>query len=104
MFHRVLESRILDFHRRTKVRRRWRVWLGRGNEGEDGLDPLAQVPDPEIPVISLTDLGIIRDVAWQDDTLVVTVTPTNPEADTRKVALPGSVSSSSAAAKVTYCS
>ncbi|PZO65853.1 MAG: phenylacetate-CoA oxygenase subunit PaaJ [Paracoccus denitrificans] len=39
-------------------------------------DWLSQVPDPEIPVISLTDLGIIRDVAWQDDTLVVTVTPT----------------------------
>ena len=37
---------------------------------------LAQVPDPEIPVISLTDLGIIRGVEWQDDTLVVTVTPT----------------------------
>lgn len=37
---------------------------------------LSQVPDPEIPVISLTDLGIIRDVAWEDDTLVVTVTPT----------------------------
>jgi ring-1,2-phenylacetyl-CoA epoxidase subunit PaaD len=37
---------------------------------------LAQVPDPEIPVISLIDLGIIRDVAWRDDTLVVTVTPT----------------------------
>lgn len=39
-------------------------------------DWLAQVPDPEIPVISLTDLGIIRDVAWDDETLVVTVTPT----------------------------
>ena len=37
---------------------------------------LSEVPDPEIPVISLTDLGIIRDVGWQDDTLVVTVTPT----------------------------
>ncbi|OOY26444.1 phenylacetate-CoA oxygenase subunit PaaJ [Thioclava sp. L04-15] len=37
---------------------------------------LSQVPDPEIPVISLTDLGIVRDVAWQDETLVVTVTPT----------------------------
>lgn len=37
---------------------------------------LAEVPDPEIPVISLVDLGIIRDVAWEDDTLVVTVTPT----------------------------
>lgn len=37
---------------------------------------LSQIPDPEIPVISLTDLGIIRDVEWQGDTLVVTVTPT----------------------------
>lgn len=37
---------------------------------------LAEIPDPEIPVISLIDLGIIRDVAWRDDTLEVTVTPT----------------------------
>jgi len=37
---------------------------------------LGSVPDPEIPVISLVDLGVIRDVAWNDDTLVVTVTPT----------------------------
>lgn len=37
---------------------------------------LNEIPDPEIPVISLTDLGIIRDVAWHDDTLTVTVTPT----------------------------
>ena len=39
-------------------------------------DWLGHVPDPEIPVISLVELGIIRDVAWDDDTLVVTVTPT----------------------------
>lgn len=37
---------------------------------------LGEVPDPEIPVISLTDLGIIRDVAYEGETLVVTVTPT----------------------------
>ena len=37
---------------------------------------LDAVPDPEIPVISLVDLGIIRDVAWEGETLVVTVTPT----------------------------
>ncbi|MGR3714630.1 MAG: 1,2-phenylacetyl-CoA epoxidase subunit PaaD [Shimia sp.] len=37
---------------------------------------LDAVPDPEIPVISLTDLGIIRDIAYEDDTLIVTVTPT----------------------------
>ena len=37
---------------------------------------LSHVPDPEIPVISITDLGIIRDVQWQEDTLEVTITPT----------------------------
>lgn len=37
---------------------------------------LSKVPDPEIPVISLTDLGIIRSVNWEGDTLVVAVTPT----------------------------
>jgi len=43
---------------------------------EQVWDWLGQVPDPEIPVISLVDLGIVRDVAWHGDLLVVTVTPT----------------------------
>ncbi|MGB1034767.1 MAG: iron-sulfur cluster assembly protein, partial [Primorskyibacter sp.] len=37
---------------------------------------LDDVPDPEIPVISVVDLGIVRDVAWQGDVLNVAVTPT----------------------------
>ncbi len=37
---------------------------------------LDAVPDPEIPVISLVDLGIVRDVEWSDDGLIVTLTPT----------------------------
>ena len=37
---------------------------------------LAEVPDPEIPVISVVDLGIVRATRWEQDTLVVTVTPT----------------------------
>ena len=43
---------------------------------EQVWDWLSEVPDPEIPVISVTDLGIVRDVGWEGDTLVVTVTPT----------------------------
>ncbi|WP_136443315.1 1,2-phenylacetyl-CoA epoxidase subunit PaaD [Pacificoceanicola onchidii] len=43
---------------------------------EQVWDWLDAVPDPEIPVISLVDLGIIRNVAWAGDTLQVTVTPT----------------------------
>ena len=41
---------------------------------------LADVPDPEIPAISIVDLGIVRDVHWApgqpDPVCVVTVTPT----------------------------
>lgn len=41
---------------------------------------LADVPDPEIPAISIVDLGIVREVRWDEDLkparLVVTVTPT----------------------------
>ena len=43
---------------------------------EQVWDWLDAVPDPEIPVISIVDLGIIRGVEWQDDTLHVAVTPT----------------------------
>ncbi|MFK7860791.1 MAG: 1,2-phenylacetyl-CoA epoxidase subunit PaaD [Granulosicoccus sp.] len=37
---------------------------------------LEAVPDPEIPVISVVDLGVIRDIEWQLDVLEVTITPT----------------------------
>ena len=40
---------------------------------------LSQVMDPEVPVVSILDLGILRDVQWLDaseTTAVVTVTPT----------------------------
>jgi ring-1,2-phenylacetyl-CoA epoxidase subunit PaaD len=37
---------------------------------------LAEVADPEIPVISVVDLGIVRDVAFHGEACVVTITPT----------------------------
>jgi ring-1,2-phenylacetyl-CoA epoxidase subunit PaaD len=37
---------------------------------------LDQVPDPEIPVISVVDLGIVRSVQWNENTLEIAVTPT----------------------------
>ena len=37
---------------------------------------LDAVPDPEIPVISVVDLGIVRNVIWVGETLEVAVTPT----------------------------
>jgi len=37
---------------------------------------LEEIPDPEIPAISIVDLGIVRDLSWSGRTLLVTITPT----------------------------
>jgi len=37
---------------------------------------LEQVNDPEVPVLSVIDLGIVRNVEVQNDEVIVTVTPT----------------------------
>ena len=37
---------------------------------------LTQVTDPERPVLSLDDLGVIRDVEVNDNEIIVTITPT----------------------------
>lgn len=37
---------------------------------------LDEVKDPEVPAISVVELGVVRSIEWQDDTLHVCVTPT----------------------------
>ncbi|HEX3446322.1 MAG TPA: 1,2-phenylacetyl-CoA epoxidase subunit PaaD, partial [Chthoniobacterales bacterium] len=41
---------------------------------------LEEVVDPEIPVVSVVDLGIVRDLSWREDQgkpkLIVAITPT----------------------------
>ncbi len=44
LFHRILQSRIADFHRREAVRRRWRIWF-RSDNDERG-DALENQPAP----------------------------------------------------------
>ena len=39
-------------------------------------EALAEVPDPEIPVVSLVDLGVVRDVEVDDGRVRVEFTPT----------------------------
>lgn len=43
---------------------------------EEVFQILESVPDPEIPVISLVDLGVVRDVDIRPDGITVTITPT----------------------------
>ncbi len=52
----------------------------RGGVPGDDLDTAreiaAAVSDPELPMVTVADLGILRDVAAEDGRLVVTITPT----------------------------
>lgn len=43
---------------------------------DDAWEVLGRVADPEIPVISVTELGIVREVRERGDALEVVVTPT----------------------------
>lgn len=37
---------------------------------------IANIPDPEIPVITIEDLGILREVKVENDKVIVSITPT----------------------------
>ena len=39
-------------------------------------EALAEIPDPEIPVVSVVDLGVVRDVSVVDERVRVEFTPT----------------------------
>ena len=39
-------------------------------------DVAATVPDPELPMLTLADLGILRSVSHEDSAVTVTITPT----------------------------
>jgi len=43
---------------------------------EDVMEILKGVKDPELPVIDIVELGIVRDVVFQNDSVRVDVTPT----------------------------
>ncbi|WP_456427468.1 metal-sulfur cluster assembly factor, partial [Rhodocaloribacter sp.] len=43
---------------------------------EQVLDYLAEVKDPEIPVLDVVEMGIVRDARLDGDTLHVDITPT----------------------------
>jgi len=43
---------------------------------EDILALLETIPDPEIPVISIVELGVVREVQLHNDAVEVTITPT----------------------------
>ena len=64
---------------------------------------LAEIPDPEIPVISIVDLGVVRDVSVENGTVRIDFTPTFmgcPALDTMRVAMEAKIAELGATATV----
>jgi len=47
LFQTILQSRIRDWYRRSRVRNRFRVWFG--GEDDDSVDPVGELPDSAEP-------------------------------------------------------
>lgn len=47
LFHRILQSRIRDWYRRTRVRNRWRQWFNRDDHCDDRDDPIETIADTD---------------------------------------------------------
>ena len=70
---------------------------------DDVWAALAEIPDPEIPVISLVDLGVVKGVAVESGTVHVDFTPTFmgcPALDTMRLAMEAKVAELGAVAAV----
>ncbi|MFX4925900.1 iron-sulfur cluster assembly protein, partial [Acinetobacter baumannii] len=52
------------------------VTLGDADLRRRAWEAAAQVVDPEIPVLTIADLGVLRDVAVHDGRVEVAITPT----------------------------
>jgi ring-1,2-phenylacetyl-CoA epoxidase subunit PaaD len=65
---------------------------------------LAEIPDPEIPVVSLVDLGVVKDVTIDDGTVHVDFTPTFmgcPALETMQRAMESKISALGAKPEIT---
>ncbi|MBF8269097.1 MAG: putative RNA polymerase sigma-E factor [Gammaproteobacteria bacterium] len=58
LFHRILQSRIQDWHRRTSVRDRFRGWLGLTDEDEDPMQQVVDERDGDPEHVLQTQRGI----------------------------------------------
>lgn len=70
---------------------------------EQVWEALAEIPDPEIPIISLVELGVVKGVAVEDDSVRIDFTPTFmgcPALDAMRLAMEAKVAELGARASV----
>jgi len=56
LFYRILNNRIMDFHRKNTTQSRWRVWFNKNGEEDDGYDPVQNAPSDDLSPSAMADL------------------------------------------------
>ena len=56
LFYRILNNRIMDFHRKNTTQAKWRVWLT-SNDDEEAYDPIAHAPNDDLGPDEVVDLN-----------------------------------------------
>ncbi len=56
LFYRILNNRIMDFHRRNTTQSRWRVWFGKADDEDDNYDPVQYAPSNDLGPAAIADL------------------------------------------------
>jgi len=57
LFYRILNNRIMDFHRKNSTQSRWRVWFSKNDDEEDGFDPVQHAPSNDLSPVEVADLN-----------------------------------------------
>jgi len=77
LFYRILNNRIMDFHRKNSTQSRWRVWFGKADEDDEAYDPVQHAPSDELGPGAVADL---EDSVERVDHLVQQLSPRQRQA------------------------
>ncbi len=56
LFYRILNNRIMDFHRKNTTQGRWRVWFSKNDEEDESYDPIQHAPSDDLSPAAVADL------------------------------------------------
>lgn len=56
LFYRILNNRIMDFHRKNSTQSRWRVWFSKNVRDDESYDPIQHAPSDDLSPGAVADL------------------------------------------------
>ena len=77
LFYRILNNRIMDFHRKNSTQSRWRVWFTRQDDEDEFYDPVQNAASNELSPSAIAD---IQDSVERTDYFIQQLSPRQRQA------------------------